>query len=406
MNQYAIQTVLEKYDTPLYLFNERAFLENYLELKSAYCNQYSKFAIAYSFKSNYMPAVCKPICKLGGYAEVVSDMEYHMAKRFGFPPSRIIVNGPGKWNGLQEMLDDQAIVMLDNQMELDKAISIANSLNHEVLIGFRLNFLLANGKKSRFGFEAELEDTKRAICAARECKNIRIVGLHFHLGGSRSVEDWRLRAQKMVNFADTLLTEAETQILDLGSGMFGHMNPFLAGQFGQKIPSFEEYADEVGSVFSEHFCKLPKEKQPILIVEPGTTLIANTMCYLTKVIATKMIRGRAIAMVDGSVHQLGELGKKKRLPISIVSKQSHDSQVCHPIITGYTCLEDDILCAEYETSIGVGDILCFENAGAYSNVLKPPFIQVGCKIVELKSDGTVVLAKREETVDDVLCSYL
>ena len=63
-----------------------------------------------------MPAACRPIRDLGGYAEVVSDMEYHMAKKFGFKKNRIIVNGNGKWNGLQEMLEDRAIVMVDNIM--------------------------------------------------------------------------------------------------------------------------------------------------------------------------------------------------------------------------------------------------------------------------------------------------
>lgn len=329
-----------------------------------------------------------------------------MAKKYGFPTKKIIVNGPGKWNGLQEMLEDQAFVMIDNIMELEKTISIAETLNHEVQIGFRLNFLLSNGKRSRFGFEAETRETKRAIQLARKSKNIKIIGLHFHLGGSRTVDNWKDRAEKIVYWADELLEEEEKKILDLGSGMFGHMDSSLAVQFGQKIPSFDEYAVAVGSVFRERYCKLPKEKQPLLIVEPGTTLIANTMCYLTQVIATKTIRDRKIAMVDGSIYQLGELGKKKKLPVIEVKRGTCVDRVDYPAITGFTCLEDDILCQEYESSVGVGSLLCFENTGAYSNVLKPPFIQVGCKIVKVKKDGLIVLAKRDDTVEDILCSYL
>lgn len=406
MNQQTINAVLEKYNTPLYLFDEGEFLNNYIELEKAYKSQYSNFKIAYSFKSNYMPAACKPVCEIGGYAEVVSDMEYHMAKKFGFPTKRIIVNGPGKWNGLQEMLEDQAIVMIDNIMELERAISIAETLDHEVQIGFRLNYLLGNGKRSRFGFEAEANDTRKAIQLARNSKNIKVIGLHFHLGGSRTIDNWRDRAKKIVYWADELLEEEERKILDLGSGMFGHMNSSLAVQFEQRIPSFDEYAVAVGSVFREHYQKLSSEKQPLLVVEPGTTLIANTMRYLTKVIATKTIRDRNIAMVDGSVHQLGELGKKKKLPVSEVKLSSYVERIDSPIITGFTCLEDDVLCPEYESSLGVDSILCFENTGAYSNVLKPPFIQVGCKIVEVKKDGEIVLAKRDDTVEDILQSYL
>ena len=95
---------VEKYQTPLYLLDLDRFSQNYLELEEAYKKRYSNFKIAYSFKTNYTPVICKQARKLGGYAEVVSELEYHMAKRYGFTPSEIIVNGPGKISGIQEMV--------------------------------------------------------------------------------------------------------------------------------------------------------------------------------------------------------------------------------------------------------------------------------------------------------------
>ena len=56
--------------------------------------------------------------------------------------------------------------------------------------------------------------------------------------------------------------------------------------------------------------------------------------------------------------------------------------------------------------MGQGDLLWFQNAGAYTNVMKPPFIQVGCKIVSCRNDGTMSLVKREETTEDILASYI
>ena len=38
--------------------------------------------------------------------------------------------------------------------------------------------------------------------------------------------------------------------------------------------------------------------------------------------------------------------------------------------------------------------------------MKPPFIQVGCKIVSCRNDGTMSLVKREETTEDILASYI
>lgn len=54
----------------------------------------------------------------------------------------------------------------------------------------------------------------------------------------------------------------------------------------------------------------------------------------------------------------------------------------------------------------MGDVLCFGNAGAYTNVLKPPFIQAGCGIVAIGEDIGARLVKRTEKTEDFLASYI
>ena len=406
MNSEIMKRAAETYGTPLYVFEEDRFADHYLELDGAYKSVYPKFQIAYSFKTNYMPAVCRRVLTLGGWAEVVSDMEYHLAKRYGFPPERIIVNGPGKWNGMEEMILDGAFLMLDNRFEYERSAAIARKNNLTAKIGFRLNMDIGTNKNSRFGFDVTDPETEALIRAAREDGHMEIIGLHFHLGGARNLQAWQTRAEKMLHYAGTLLEDSERTIIDLGSGMFGHMHPAFAQQFHQQIPSFREYAQTVAGLFAQAYGSLPEEKRPTLIVEPGTTVVADTMVYAVSVIATKCVRGRNIAMVDGSVHQLGELGKKKRLPVEVLYREAQTKRLPLADITGYTCLEDDILYPGLEQPVGQGDLLWFQNAGAYTNVMKPPFIQVGCKIVSCRNDGTMSLVKREETTEDILASYI
>ncbi|MCR4621560.1 MAG: hypothetical protein K5663_05700 [Clostridiales bacterium] len=405
MNINIVKEIVERYGTPLYVFFEEEFKRNLLELEASYKKIYPTFQIAYSFKTNYMPAACKIALGLNEYAEVVSDLEYNMAKEYGFSPDHIIVNGPGKWNGLREMLDDGSIVMLDNAYEARAALEIANTLDHKVNVGFRLNFPIGTGKESRFGFDVDDRATVNLINYMRNCEKIRIVGLHFHLGGSRGLDAWRQRAVKIIKYADALLKDNEKKILDLGSGMFGHMNPKLAAQFNQELFTFDEYAEVVAGEFNRHFSHLPIEERPKLIVEPGSTVIANTMIYATRIIAEKTIRNRKILIVDGSVHQLGELGKKKQLPVHVIKETTQDAKESYAEVTGYTCLEDDILFRNLKSNALVGDCLIFENAGAYTNVMKPPFIQVGCGIVSFGKDGLIRIDKRQETVNDILSSY-
>ena len=129
------------------------------------------------------------------------------------------------------------------------------------------------------------------------------------------------------------------------------------------------------------------------------------MVYATGVIAGKIVRGRSIAIVDGSVHQLGELGKKKQLPVHVISAQAEGPTFCHADVSGFTCLEDDLLCRELDQPLRVGDVLVFENAGAYTNVMKPPFIRGGCKIFSCTDKGKAVLVKHDETAEDLLSTY-
>ena len=405
MKPEVLSSLAKEYSTPFYAFFPDDFTANYQELTEEYEAVYRPFSIAYSFKTNYMPAAVCRVLELGGYAEVVSDHEYAIARKVGFSPERILVNGPGKWHGMEEMISDGAILMLDNSFELDRAMRIAGEKQKTVKIGFRLNFEIGTNKQSRFGFDADNPETESEIRRAREFPLFQIIGLHFHLGGSRSLEAWKTRAEKMTAYADRFLREEERQIIDLGSGMFGHLHPDFAVQFHQQIPGFREYASAVAGVFREKYGSLPAEKRPKLIVEPGATIIANTMVYATGVIATKTVRGRNIAMVDGSVHQLGELGKKKQLPVHVVHGQGVGKALSSADISGYTCLEDDILFRGLPEPVKVGDVLVFENAGAYTNVMKPPFIRGGCKILSCTEKGETTLVKRDETADDLLSTY-
>ena len=406
MDELQLQNICHQWSTPLYIYDAAKFTDNFKDLENAYKGYYPNFCIAYSFKTNYTPAICKQVLELGGIAEVVSGMEYRLAKKIGFTPDRIIVNGPAKWRELPNMLCDGALVMLDNMAEVERAVACAQTAEHPARIGFRLNYPIDGGKNSRFGFDVESQELREAIIIARSTSNLRIEGIHFHLSGARSLSAWQYRAEKMVSFASELLKPEERKYIDLGSGMFGRMELPLAEQFLQPIPTFEEYASKVAGVFAKSYCNLPDGERPMLIVEPGTTLVANTVSYLTTVLAIKKIRNRNIAIVDGSVHQAGELSKKKRLPIRVISCSEEKSLKGPVEITGYTCLEDDILYPDFPESIGKGDIIQIDNVGSYSNVLAPPFIQEGCAMILCDASGNTRLIKHEDSMERMLSTYI
>src|SRR3954454_20797165 len=82
--------------TSFYLLDVEKVRENYKKIDDAFRSRYKRFIIGYSYKTNYLPFLCKEMDKLGAYAEVVSRLEYDLAIKIGVKPSRIIFNGPLK----------------------------------------------------------------------------------------------------------------------------------------------------------------------------------------------------------------------------------------------------------------------------------------------------------------------
>src|SRR3989344_1120912 len=91
-----IQNLLEKFNSPLFIVSERIIKEKYQKLKDALRVFYPDSIISYSYKTNYLPEICKILKGCGVYAEAASGFEYWLAKKLGYQGSDIIFNGPYK----------------------------------------------------------------------------------------------------------------------------------------------------------------------------------------------------------------------------------------------------------------------------------------------------------------------
>ena len=134
--------------------------------------------------------------------------------------------------------------------------------------------------------------------------------------------------------------------------------------------------------------------------------MSRYLSLITKVIALKTVKGRNVAIVDSDVHNVGETAQMMKVPYSHYSKGTGLSIAAPLDITGYTCLEQDVLYRDFPGELKIGDILEFRNVGGYSVVYKPPFIQPNCAMVSVTDDGKVKEIKRRETFNDILTTYI
>jgi diaminopimelate decarboxylase len=390
------------YGSPLYVFHKDDFIENYNKLLNAIRNIYPKYNIAYSYKTNYTPGICKTVKELGGLAEVVSEMEYELAKLIGYKNDEIIYNGPVKGESLYEHLENGGVINIDNLDELSRIIVFANNnLDKEYKVAFRVNLDVGQGFISRFGVDTTNGDLDKAIKIVLNQKNLKLVGLHCHIGRSRGIDAWKKRVNLMIDLVDTYFNETP-KFINLGSGMNSIMEPELAAQFSEEVPTYEEYADVIAGAMNSKYGNLPYEEQPLLLTEPGTTVISGYITFLAKVVSIKNIKGKNFAILDGSDGNIGDICRLKKLPVSVYSNGEVYKDVD---FVGYTCLEHDVMYKGYSGKLSIGDIVEFRNVGSYSNVFKPPFILPNGAMIELNEKGQYKLLKRREVFMDIFHTY-
>ncbi|WP_293828772.1 hypothetical protein [uncultured Phascolarctobacterium sp.] len=386
--------------TPYYMFYADEFIKNYKDLENSMKAVYENYQIAYSFKTNYTPAVCSLVKSLGGYAEVVSDMEYSLALKIGYAPQKIVYNGPGKGSLLEHCLLNGGLLNIDNFRELEQVYFIAeNNPDKKLEIGIRVNFDIGNGLHSRFGLDSENGDFQNALSIVDKTPNLQVRGLHFHISRARGLDSWKNRIIGMLKLVEKH-NLYNLQYIDLGSGMYGKLDPELQEQFGD-TPSFDDYANVVAWEMQKFYSD--KLIKPMLITEPGTTIVSKYFHVFMKVLDIKEIRGKNFALLDGSFHNVGEICGLKKVPMKVINV-NNDKNYQDVDFVGYTCLEQDVIYSGYNGNLGIGDIVEIYNVGGYSIVDKPPFIHPDIPIYMLLKDN-VSCIKREQTLEDIFAPY-
>ena len=334
---------------------------------------------------------------MDGYAEIVSEAEFGIARAIGVPINRIILNGPYKPDALiAEVICGRGIVNIDSFSEAVRIVNVIKATSvKNCEIGIRCNFKI-NERESRFGIPVNSEDFYATLKLLAD-NNIKIKCLHCHIKG-RTVSDWEVKSKKMIEIYHSINNIcAKHLILDLGGGL-----PALINEDTQE-ELLNEYAEAIGGEFQRAF----GDKGPILCLEPGTALAAPCMSLVTSVVDKKRLNDKEFISLMASTQNISRSKGKYTHYIQVIHQEkgftSNSNHNTPSVLCGYTCLEDDIFC-ELNEPINIGDIIVFKNIGAYSIVNKPPFIMPNFPIIEFdNSSNTSRLIRSAETIS-VFCT--
>lgn len=399
MDKQIIEQLRAEYGEAFYLLDSAQFRKNFAELKTAFNNIYPNWNIAYSYKTNYTPKLCKIVNELGGYAEVVSEMELEIAKRVGCKMECVIWNGPIKNVPIMEQfLLDGGTINIDSIEELEQVKDIHNRHADKLIhVGIRCNYDVNDGVVSRFGFDIDGAEFMEVVKFATTTENVKFINFQCHFA-KRQIDYWPARAKGMVELIDRLGIIPER--IDIGGGLFGKMADSLRAQFSCEIPNYQAYAEAAASVFAEYFAD--KDVKPELLIEPGSAVVGDCMKFVGTVKTIKNVRGKWFATVLGSQKNISMTGINP--PMEVIAMGGEQKEYNNLDMVGFTCIEGDVLYHDYSGFLAHGDAIVISNCGSYSLVMKPPFILPNFPVLDICGNDVEVI-KRGEVFDDLFHTF-
>ena len=399
----SIDELVEKYGSPLFVISERKLREKYREAYNAFSSRYPNVQFGWSYKTNYLQAVCAVLHQEGAIAEVVSAFEYEKARKLGIEGKDIIFNGPHKpVDILEKAVEEGAKIHIDHFDELLDLEKIADKKGKPIKVAIRLNMDTGiHPQWSRFGFNLESGQALDAVKRMASTGKLILNGLHCHIGTYILEPDaYAKEVEKMVKFAYEVEDKFGFKIeyLDIGGGFPSKSK--LKGTYlppDVLVPSVDEFAEKITEAL---YSNLRPGDFPTLILESGRAIIDEAEYLITTVFASKRLPdGRKAYIADAGVNLLFTAFWYK-FNIEIDREVSGANEPA--VIYGPLCMNIDIIDeGSMLPPLERGTRLIFSPVGAYNNTQWMQFIEYRPNIVMIMEDGTVEIVREKEDLTDI-----
>lgn len=395
----SVRQMIEQYGSPVFVLSERQIRRNYQNAVRAFKTRYPRVQFAWSYKTNYLNAVCNIFHQEGSWAEVVSGFEYQKAIGNGVPGNRILFNGPEKTaDELRTAIENDSLIHIDHFDELYQLIEICENLKTKPRVAIRVNMDTGVYPMwDRFGFNYENGQAWNAINRIVASGKLELTGLHCHIG-TFMLAPWAYAtaAAKLCDLAWNAKVQLNTSIkyLDMGGG-FPSANT-LKGSFlpgADTIPSVDEFAEAITTTILRYGFK--PEELPLLVLETGRALVDDAGYLLGTVLANKRLAdGRRATIMDFGVNILFTSFWYEH-KISPAQDFSHHSE--ETVLYGPLCMNIDVVRESVNLPVlNRGDHVVVQKVGAYNMTQWMQFISMRPNVILIDSEGNTHLIREAE----------
>ncbi|MEY4110150.1 MAG: hypothetical protein RLZZ46_504 [Bacteroidota bacterium] len=397
----SVRHLIEKYGSPVFVLSERQIRRNYQSAVRAFKTRYPRVQFAWSYKTNYLNAVCNIFHQEGSWAEVVSGFEYQKAIGNGVPGNRIIFNGPEKTTDeLKTAIQNDSLIHIDHFDELYQLMELCENISTKPRVAIRVNMDTGVYPMwDRFGFNYENGQAWNAITRIVASGKLELTGLHCHIG-TFMLAPWAYAtaAAKMCDLAWNAKVQLNTPIkyLDMGGG-FPSANT-LKGSFlpgSDTIPSVDDFAEAITTTILRYGFK--PEELPLLVLETGRALVDDAGYLLGTVLANKRLAdGRRATIMDFGVNILftSFWYEHKISPAQDFSHHSEDT-----VLYGPLCMNIDVVRDSVNLPVlNRGDHVVVHKVGAYNMTQWMQFISMRPNVILIDINGNTHLIREAEDI--------
>ncbi len=391
-NSKLIQAASE-FGSPLYVYDANKIKYQYNRLVKSF-KSVKNLQLNYAVKALSNISILKYLIDLGSGIDAVSIQEVHLALKGGINPEKIIYTPNGVSMDEIKFASELGVkINIDNLSVLEDfgnshpEIPICIRINPHIMAGGNSNISVGH-IDSKFGISIhQIPHLKRIV----ENTKIRINGVHMHTGSDILDIDVFLRAAEIL--FETANHFKDLDFIDFGSGF---KVPYYPGDSETNI-------QELGKKLSKRFNLFCKSygKNLTLIFEPGKFLVSEAGKFICKVNSIKQTTSTVFAQVDsGFNHFLRPMMYGANHHIENISNPD-DTERYYSIV-GYICETDTFASNRKISSISIGDLLCFNNAGAYCHTMSSNYNSRYRPAEVLYINNQLKLIRKRENFDDLI----
>jgi diaminopimelate decarboxylase len=295
----AAEKIAREVGTPAFIYSKATLLHHYRQFADAFAPVNA--TICYSIKSCGNINLCKVLADEGCGFDVTSGGELFRALLAGGDPNKIIYAGVGKTD--QEIVEALnagiAAFNIESEAEIENIDRVAGLAGKKAIGALRINpdvdpkthIKTTTGKKeTKFG--VDIERAERVFEQYRDLKNLRIGGLHLHIGSPvYEVRPYIEAVTKANELIDRLTARGhKIECLDLGGGYaVNYRKP------DQALPVTEH---------ARALLPLIQGKSYRVALEPGRYISGNAGIMLTRVLYRKTGGQKRFVIVDAGMNDL------------------------------------------------------------------------------------------------------